>query len=335
MGAPAVGADNHRPGDRWKKLVAIRDSLLRSEVKSILYAIVLREDWGTGWTFAGRKKLACDGGMSLRTLEQYLPLMERAGMVETRYRFRAMALRRANAARLDTDIRELLPLRRTRSPGETVVKTATGAVLRKEQPPSTRGKTATCAASNRNPRGHKTTSETTYENISHRSPENGATHFGFAPMQKKHLEKGIYRKHLFELYDNLPPSFDHCKRVEHLLNKAARHLCMNRGRELGGVSEEQLLETAQRRISRFSSLECIWDSEERKRAVVGCVINAVAEAGCELMVGKVDSVGPAEGAIEEDSNAWRCPAGCVPLHATQAEHTAAVFKAGRRAGFWT
>ncbi len=38
MGAPAVGADNHRPGDRWKKLVGVREARLRSEVKGILYA---------------------------------------------------------------------------------------------------------------------------------------------------------------------------------------------------------------------------------------------------------------------------------------------------------
>lgn len=276
MGASVVGADNHRPGDRWKKLVGVREARLRSEVKGILYAIVLSEGWPKGWSFAGRMKLADRAGMSLRTLEQYLPLMERAGMVETKHRHHASALRRANSAKFHTEMLELLPLKRTRGRRDTVSKTATDAVLSQEKPQFTRRETAVNAASNRSQRGQETISETSLR-TEHSSPEHGVGAI------KKHLEKAIYRRELFQLYDNLPRFFEHAKRVEQMIEKAVYHLYLNRGRELDGIPEARLLEAARCRLDGFRDFEAIRDYDRRKRIVVGCVVNAIAEAAVSLL----------------------------------------------------
>jgi hypothetical protein len=96
---------------------------------------------------------------------------------------------------------------------------------------------------------------------------------------KKDLESAIYRKNLFELYDNLPPKFDHKMRVEEMTYKAAHDLFMNRRRELEAVSEEAVLNVAQIRLCASSeSFEKISDYERRRKVVVACVVNAVVEA---------------------------------------------------------
>ena len=107
-----------------------------------------------------------------------------------------------------------------------------------------------------------------------------------SPCGKKHFERAIYRKKLFQLYDNLPPSLDQTKRVGHMIEKAASELFMNRGRELESVNEKSVVESAQHRVSGFSNFEAIKDFEARKRAVVACVVNAVVEIALARMDSK-------------------------------------------------
>lgn len=94
---------------------------------------------------------------------------------------------------------------------------------------------------------------------------------------KKYFESALYRKRLFETYDNLPPFFSHKERVEKVVEKAVRELFMNRDRELKEVDENAVLETARSRLNRFANFEGIKHSEKRRKVVVGCVVNAVAE----------------------------------------------------------
>jgi hypothetical protein len=103
---------------------------------------------------------------------------------------------------------------------------------------------------------------------------------------KKQLESAVHRKHLFDLYANLPPSIEHKRRVDELAIKAVRHLFMNRGRELEGVDESLVLEAVLKRVGRFPGFEAIRDYDKRKKAVVGCVVNAVAEVALEALGNK-------------------------------------------------
>lgn len=94
---------------------------------------------------------------------------------------------------------------------------------------------------------------------------------------KRHLEDAIYRKHLFDLYDNLPPAFDHKRRVDQLVIKGVRQLFMNRERELEGLDENTVLEAATKQVREFTRFENIRDYDKRKKVVVGCVVSAIAE----------------------------------------------------------
>ncbi len=98
------------PGSKWKKLVAIRGARLRCEVKSILWAIALRENEDSGWTTTSRETIGSDVGLGLRTVAKYLPQMERQGMVKFERRYNNSSRRQVNVGRLSTKRRDLLPL---------------------------------------------------------------------------------------------------------------------------------------------------------------------------------------------------------------------------------
>ncbi len=113
-------------------------------------------------------------------------------------------------------------------------------------------------------------------------------------VSKQDFESVIYRRKLFELYDYLPPSFSHKKRVDHVLEKAVSEVFLNRGRELEGVDESAVLEAARKRVTRFSDFETIRDQEKRRRVVVGCVVNATAEAALAKLKEKHAKAGGSE-----------------------------------------
>jgi hypothetical protein len=103
---------------------------------------------------------------------------------------------------------------------------------------------------------------------------------------RKHLERAIYREHLFETYDNLPSFFSHKERVEQVTEKAVRQLFMNRSQELEGADETTVLLDARNRLNRFAHLEAIKDWVKRRKVVVGCVVTAGVEAAIAALKDK-------------------------------------------------
>jgi len=100
---------------------------------------------------------------------------------------------------------------------------------------------------------------------------------------RDHLEAAIYRKKLFELYDNLPPRFDLQKRIEQMICKAVEELFLNRSNELNGVPPEEILMIARERLSGFRHFEFIDDWEKRRNMVVACVVNSVTDAALKTL----------------------------------------------------
>jgi hypothetical protein len=281
-------------GDRFKKLCELREAALPWTIKAILWAIIMRENGRTGWTFAGRERLAKDAGIALRTAERYLPVLEKLGIVEVKHRWKKTSMRRVNSEKLQMEIGTSLDLSKLRRAEKH---TATAAVSQRlethdgpasaaggegEESPERRCENAIAAASNRQSGDKETTVKSILE-TKHSSPGDRATSPRFDLSVKKHLENGIYRRRLFESYLNLPPFFDEEKRVEEVLQKAVRELYQNRGRELNEVPEAAVLETARKRFKGISSFGGIRNSERRMKIVVGCVVNAVAETAAVLI----------------------------------------------------
>ena len=165
-------------GDRFQKLCALREADLAWPLKGLLWAVIMREDMRTGWTRAGRKRLAKDSGIGLRTAERYLPLLEHLGIVEVTHRWHNTSLRRVNIEKLQEASPD--PFSRLRLEGSssqaagqasfprgTRNRTAAPSAVRtRVVPPERHDQTATEGISNRPKGEEESTFKTTMERLS-------------------------------------------------------------------------------------------------------------------------------------------------------------------------
>jgi hypothetical protein len=103
------------------------------------------------------------------------------------------------------------------------------------------------------------------------------------PYSREHLKRAIFRAKLFQAHDAMSLKFGLERCIEKLVYEAAHDLCMDRARELAGVSEGAIVEGARARLKMaFSQFEVIRDWERRRNVVVGCVVNAVVDAALAI-----------------------------------------------------
>ena len=81
---------------------AVRDAKLCPKVKTILYAVCLREDAKTGWCSSGMKKLAVDAGLRYASAGFFFPRLQRSGAIQIARRRNRTAYRRVDPSKLET-----------------------------------------------------------------------------------------------------------------------------------------------------------------------------------------------------------------------------------------
>ncbi len=114
------------------------------------------------------------------------------------------------------------------------------------------------------------------------APHSHAPHCG-----REHLERAIFRTKLFQAHDAMSPKFGLERCIEKLVYEAVHDLCMDRARELEGISEESLVEKALARLKgALQQFQAIRDWEKRRNQIVACVVNAVVDAALAAHAGR-------------------------------------------------